>query len=434
MRRLRSLIGTRPARELALVLVPSAVLLSSVCYIAYRFVDPAPPRKIVISTSTPGSGYERFARQYRERLAREGVELEIRLSAGSLENLERLRDPASGVKAGFTTTGAAQATDSATLASLGSVFYSPMFVFHRLPQPIDRFSQLDGKRISIGAAGTFIRSYARRILEASEALGARTELRDLDNDAALDALIRGDIDAAIFPAPLDAPVVQRALTAPGVRLMNVAQADAIAKMVPALTHIVLPRGLVSLAKDEPREDLHLLATNNSLLVRKDLHPAAQYLLLEAMREVHSPPGPFHRQGEFPQVSSQDLPLSRQAERFYRSGPPWLYQYMPYWLAVLLDRMVLVLIPLFVALIPILRYAPAAYRGLHRGRLWRLHRELSDLEHDLDADPSGSRLDGHRARLGQIERRVRSLRVPLPFEDELYHLRAHLGLLRSRLRR
>jgi TRAP-type uncharacterized transport system substrate-binding protein len=431
-RRIRELLHTLSPRELAVVGIPSVALLLVVFYAAYRLVEPAPPRKVVISTSQPDSGYERFARIYRERLGRDGIELEIRYSGGSLENLERLRDPRSGVDAAFTTTGAALPGDAEALASLGGVFYSPIFVFYRAREPVERFAQLRGASISIGGPGTFVRGFAHRILEESGALGGKTLLRDLDNDAALEALLTGSIDVAIFPAPLDAPVVQRALAAPGIRLMNTPQADAISKKLPVLTRIVLSRGIISLERDEPREDLYLLATSNSLLVRKSLHPALQYLLLEAMRDAHSPPGPFHKQGEFPSVSPQDLPLSPVAERYYRSGRPWLHQYTSFWVAELLDRLVLILIPVVFVLIPILRYAPAAYKWLHRRRLWRLHRQLAELEHDLASDAARERRDELRSRANDIEAQVRALRVPLPFEDEVYLLRGHLALIRSAL--
>jgi hypothetical protein len=213
-------------------------------------------------------------------------------------------------------------------------------------------------------------------------------------------------------------------------MMSTAQAEANSKKLPALTNVVLSRGLIDLERDEPRQDTQLLATANSLLVRKDLHPALQYLLLEAMREAHSPPGPFNRQGEFPAVMPQDLPLSQQAERFYRSGRPWLYQYTNFWLAVLLDRLAFILIPVLLALIPVLRYAPSLYTWLHRRRIWRLHREIAELEFNVTDSPQTK--DAHRARIAELESQVRALRVPLPFEDEVYHLRNHLALLRARL--
>ncbi len=444
------------ARELAIVLVPSLAALASVLYVAWRWIDPAPPRRVVISTSVPDSGYERSALGYRDRLAQAGIVLEIRHSGGSLENLERLRDPASGVDAAYTTTGAATPADAANLASLGVVFLSPAFVFHRLDASIDRFSQLRDRRISVGTPGTYVRSYARQILEASGAMSERTALLELAPQAALDALERAEIDAAVFPAPLDEPVVQRAFGTPGLHLMSIAQADAVAKIVPVLTPVVLSRGLVSLARDEPPADVKLLATSNSLLVRRTLHPAVQYLLLQAMREVHSPPGPFHRQGEFPAPSSQDVPLSEPAARYYRSGLPWVYEHAPFALAVLLDRTVLVLIPFLVALIPILRFAPPSYAWLHRRRLWRLHRALADLERDVADDAQAAsphdeaahaplhggqdaavaararaRRDAER-RLARIESQIASLELPLPFEDEVYLLKAHAALLRDRI--
>jgi hypothetical protein len=194
--------------------------------------------------------------------------------------------------------------------------------------------------------------------------------------------------------------------------------------------VILSRGLISLERDQPPQNTQLLATSNSLLVRKDLHPALQYLLLEAMREAHSPPGPFHRLGDFPAAMPQDLPLSQQAERFYRSGRPWLYDYTTFWLAVLLDRLAFILIPVLFALIPVLRYAPSLYIWLNRRRIWRLHREIAELDFGVANSPQAK--DAHRARLGELESQVRTLRVPLAFEDEVYHLRNHLALLRASL--
>lgn len=431
-RRLREVLGALSPRELALVAIPSALIMLAVFYAAYRLVDPAPPRKIVMSTATPDSGYVIFARRYQERLAKDGVELEIRFSAGSLQNLARLRDPASGVQAALTTTGAAPAADAEMLASLGGLFYSPIFVFYRANKAVDRFVEFRGRRISISAPGTFVRAYARQILELSGAIGPDTPLRELENDAALAALVAREIDVAIFPSTLDAPVVRRALATQGVRLMSSAQADAISKQVPVLSHIVMPRGLISLERDEPPTDLHMLATVNSLIVRKDLHPALQYLLLEAVKEVHGTTGPFNRLGDFPAAYPQDLPLSQQAERFYRSGRPWIYGYARFWVAVLLDRLIFILIPVIAVLIPILRFAPVIYLWLHRHRIWRLHRELTALELELAADGTAVR-DDLAHRLAVLEDQVSALFVPLPFENELFHLRNHLHLLRQRLR-
>jgi hypothetical protein len=111
------------------------------------------------------------------------------------------------------------------------------------------------------------------------------------------------------------------------------------------------RGLLDLSRDLPNSDVDLLASRNRVLVRKDLHPALQYLLLEAMREVHWPAGPFNRLGEFPAEQPNDLPLSPTAQAFYRSGPTLWQRYTSFWLTSLLNRIAFFVIPVVLALIP-----------------------------------------------------------------------------------
>jgi TRAP-type uncharacterized transport system substrate-binding protein len=419
-------------RRLALVAIPSALVLLAVAYAAFRIVDPLPPRKLVIAAGTPGTSYRLYAGRYRELLARDGIELEIRPSEGAFENLTLLRDRASGVSAGFVTSGVTPLSDAKSLAALGGVYYTPLWVFYRSDQPLTRFSQLRGKRVSIGTPGGTVKQFVTEILAASGALAPSTTLVELTGERALDALAAGEIDSMLFPGTLDGELVVRALASPAVGVMNVEQADAIARKVPAFTHVVLPRGLIDLGNDRPPEDIHMLATVNSVIVRSDLHPALQYLLLKAMKEVHSPPGAFNRFGEFPAPHPQDPPLSLTAERFYRSGPPLLQQYMSFWLAVLVDHAIFILVPIVAALIPVLGFAPAIYRWLNRRPIRRWYEAVARLEHDIDADRAGERADHHRARLAEIERGVRMQKLPLSFASEVHGLRQHLRLLRDML--
>jgi hypothetical protein len=177
-------------------------------------------------------------------------------------------------------------------------------------------------------------------------------------------LIAGEIDVAMVATQIDDSLVQRALGAPGIQLMNVAQAEAIAKTVPGLKHVVLWRGLIDLSRDIPNSDIDLLAARNRLLVRQDLHPALQYLLLEAMREVHWAPGPFNTLGEFPAEQPNDLPLSPTAQAFYRSGATLWQRYTSFWLTSLLNRIAFFIIPVVVTLIPVIGFALTFYRWLH----------------------------------------------------------------------
>jgi TRAP-type uncharacterized transport system substrate-binding protein len=347
------------------IVIPSAALVLAVLYMTYRFIDPIPPRHFVIAAGMAGSGYDNFARQYARILARDGVELRVRNAAGAVENLNLLRDGASGVQAALTALGFTRTGDEDTLYSLGGVFDAPIFIFYRNADPITQFR---GKRLSIGTPGTALRALIFQVLTATDAVDASTQLLDLDSAEAIDALIAGEIDVAVFASQLDTSFLQRALGAPGLQLMNVAQAEAIAKTVPGLKHLVLSRGMISLTRDIPNSDVDLLASRNSLLVRKDLHPALQYLLLEAMREVHWAPGPFNRLGEFPAEQPNDLPLSPTAEAFYRSGPSFWQRYTSFWLTSLLTRIVFFVIPVVAALVPVIGFAPRFYRWLYVHRI------------------------------------------------------------------
>jgi hypothetical protein len=249
-------------------------------------------------------------------------------------------------------------------------------------------------------------------------------------------LIAGEIDVTIFPAQLDTGLLRRALVAPDVRLMNVAQAEAIAKTVPGIKHVVLWQGLVDLTatRDIPDSDVNLLASGNRLLVRKDLHPALQYLLLEAIREVHSAPGPFNRLGEFPSEQPNDLPLSLTAQSFYRSGPTFWQRYTSFWLTSLLNRVLFFVVPVIAALIPIIGFASRLYRWPAVRRIVRLHRALGGLERELAQSEDKAHLTQHQARLSETESAVRTLKIAPLFEVELHRLRIHLHMVQDHIGR
>ena len=420
-------------QRLLLVALPAAAVLA-IFYVVYILVDPLPPRRLVIGAGIAGSGYDNFARRYARVLARDGIDLEIRNTAGAVENLDLLRDPASKVQAALTTVGFAQPGDSDHLASLGGVFDAPIFVFYKSAERVTQFAQLRGKRLAIGTAGTSVRPLILQVLKAGGAADAPTRFVDMDYDRAIDALIAGEIDVAIFPSQLDTGLLRRALTAPDVRLMNVAQAGAIAKTVPGIKHVVLWQGLIDLTHDIPDADVNLLASGNSLLVRKDLHPALQYLLLEAIREVHSAPGPFNRLGEFPAEQPNDLPLSLTAQSFYRSGPTFWQRYTSFWLTSLLDRILFFVVPVVAALIPVIGFTSRLYRWLAVRRIVRLHRALGGLERELAQSEDKAQLAQHQARLSEIESVVRTLKVAPPFEVDLHRLRIHLRMVQDHIGR
>lgn len=404
-----------------------ATIVLAVLYIAYRLVDPFPPRHFTIAAGIAGTGYDDYARQYARVLARHGVALEVRNYASAVEHFDVLRDAASGVQAALTNFGFTHPRDADILSSLGGVSDSAIFLFSRTAEPMTQFAQFRGRRLAIGKTKTALRTLMTEALRAADALDASTHFADLDYKESIEALIAGDVDVAAYAGPLHDGIIQRALAAPEIRLMNVSQAQAVAKTVPGMKHVVLWRGLMSLPRDIPNADIDLLAMRNRVLVRKELHPALQYLLLEAMREVHGAPGPFHRLGEFPAEQPNDLPLSPTAEAFYRSGPSFWQRYTSFWLTSLLNRIVFFVIPIAAMLIPVIGFAPSFYRWLHTRRIGRLHRALRKLERELDQDADAARFLEYQTRLTEIESAVRSLKVARPFEFDLQLLKVHVRM-------
>lgn len=399
---------------------------------AYQFVEPAPPKTIVITTGGESGAYYQFAKRYATILARNGITLEVKASAGSLQNIERLK--ADEAQIAFVQGGVVppkadpDAEDDSGLLSLGSLFYEPVWVFYRGDKDLTRLTELRGKRIAIGQEGSGVRQLAQQLLDANE-IPLDDRLVPVAGLSAAEELQQGRIDAAFIIAAESAPVVQVLIRSPGIKLMSFAQDRAYQRRFPFLTKLTFPRGVADLVRDFPPDDIKVLAPTANLIVRDDLHPALQTLLLQAASEVHGKSGFFQDAGEFPAYMDQMLPLSPEAARYFKSGPSFLQRYLPFWLAVLVDRLIVMLVPIFVLLIPLLKVAPAIYNWRVRSKVFRIYGELKFLEDDLKNHFDPAKLGDYRNRLDAIDDEASVLHVPLGFTDLTYTLREHVNLVR-----
>jgi TRAP transporter TAXI family solute receptor len=400
--------------------------------IAYQFVEPAPPKKIVISTGAESGAYYQFAQRYATILAKNGVTLEVRASAGSLENLDRLKSGEAQI--GFVQGGVVppkadpDAEDDSGLLSLGSMFYEPVWVFYRDDKVLTRLTELKGKRIAIGQEGSGVRQLAQQLLDAND-IPTGDHLVPLAGLAAAEELQQGRIDAAFIIAAETAPVIQVLIRSPSVKLMSFAQDRAYQRRFPFLTKLTFPRGVADLVRDYPPDDIKVLAPTANLIVSEDLHPALQTLLLQAASEVHGKSGFFQDAGEFPSYKDPMLPLSPEAARYFKSGAPFLQRYLPFWLAVMVDRLIVLLVPIFALLIPLLKVAPAIYTWRVRRKVFRCYGELKFLEEDLTHHFDRAKLGEYHARLDALDEEASQLHVPLGFTDLVYTLREHVNLVR-----
>ncbi len=421
-------------RELALrdalaVGIPILALIIAGFWYAAQFIKPAPPNRVVIATGGPGGSYQRFAALYKPLIERNGIQFIERTSAGAVENLALLRAADEEVDVAFVQGGLGVGSDPAGLVSLGSIYYEPLWVFYRNAEPIDQLVHLRGKRIAIGGEGSGTRKLATELLEASGAAAPPTRLLPLGGLEAVEALRSGKADAIFLVGPANSGAVWASFYAEGFRLMSFAQADAFVRRWPFLSKLTLPRGAIDLVRDIPSRDVALVAPVAALVARDSIHPALIDVLLQAAAEVNGQPGLFQRAGEFPNPRQVDFPLSSEAERFYSSGRRFLQRYLPFWVATLVDRLVVLLIPVVVLMIPLMRIAPAVYGWRSRSRIYKWYGQLKFLEEAWLRDPAARPRDEWLAELDRLEARVNRIRTPLAFANQLYILREHIGLVR-----
>ena len=391
-----------------------------------------PPRTITLATGPEGSAYAQIAQRYRAIFARSGVDLRLQATAGSVENLAKLRDSRSGVSAGFAIAGLAGAKEASEVESLGTLFYDPLWLFERTLGKGFAFEGLAGKQVSLGSEGSGTRALANDLLVLAGTDTRRATLLDLPPAEAADRLFRREVDIVALVDSWDSPLIRRLVASPEISLVTFRRADALVALRPHLNKLILPTGVGDLATNRPPSDVVLIAPKASLLVRRDLHEAVQFLLLDAAAQIHSGPGIFHRAGTFPAAESIDHPLSREAVRFHKAGRPFLQRYLPFWLAVLAERLLLLLVPLVGIVLPLFRVVPAAYRAIVERRIIALYGELKMLETDLEARGPGPSRGELLPRVDALEVRAAQLRVPLRFSQMFYTLKVHIRLVRDRL--
>jgi TRAP-type uncharacterized transport system substrate-binding protein len=410
-----------------LVSVLFAALISII--IAYHF---KPPDNLVMTTGFEGGAYAIFGERYQQILARENIHLNLLPSSGSVENLKRLNDKSYRVDVGFVQDGTSSLSEANNLVSLGAIGYAPFWVFYRNQDTLNYLSELKGKRIAIGPEGSGVRKFAIDLLKLNNSAAPPTVLLDLSGAAANKALLEGTVDAVMIFGTDDNALVKELLYAPKVKLMNFRQAEAYTRLIPALSHVVLPQGILDVSKKMPSQDVHLLAVTTSLIVRKDLHPALIYLLLDAAVEIHSNVGWVNKKGEFPSLKELSFPSSNYAERFYKSGRPFLLDYLPFGIAAFVDRTILIMVPVAIILIPLIRSIPWLYSWRHRRKFYHWYRELKNLELEMIESPGPEDISGYHEKIDQIEAAINKISVPLAFFDEIYKLQEHVDLVRGKL--
>ena len=414
-----------------------AVLLVLVGFaVAWMFLEDPPPKSGRLAVGSTGGAYWAYAERYREILARDGFDLELVETEGSLENLDLLRRDE--VMLALVQGGTPSPGDAAQLESLASLFFEPVWLFHRVGLEIESLPELAGLRVAVGGEGSGTRALAEQMLAQNDLAAGMLERIDLGGAAAARALEAGEIDAAFFVAAITAPYVGELLRRGDIDLLSFARHRAYRYRLPFLSPVVLGEGVVDLAANVPPRDIELLAAGAGLAARPGLHKDLIPLLLGAMREVHGGGGLFEEPGRFPSTELVELPLDTEAKQYLLHGPSFLHRILPFRWAVLLDRMKILLLPFLTLLIPVFKIGPPLYRWRIRSKIYRWYDDLRLIDailHETGEAMPDAELAEHMAVLRQLEKEVSTeVSVPLSYMDEYYRLRVHIELILAKLER
>lgn len=391
--------------------------------VAFLFMAPPPPKTITIAGGATGGAYAATAEHYAEALRAQGIEVSVLTTAGSVDNFKRVKTREADV--GIVQTGVAADVGAEGARSLGAVFYEPLWVFHRADVTVDELQDTAGKRVAIGPEGSGVRALATLLLNEAGVKAGSYTAGDQAGQAAAVALKAGDVDVALVVSGAATPWIADLIGDPAISLMSMREAHALARRHPYLDEVTLYRGVVDLARILPKDDVTLIAPAAQIVVREDLHPAIQSLLLEAAFREHGGGSILADGGRFPTPQLADIPVSDEAERYYKGGPTFLRSIFPYSVANFLERAWVLAIPLITLLIPLVRAAPPLYRWRIRRKIYVWYKDLRDLEAAGRAGATAEERTEVRAKLADLQAETGKVEVPVSYTDDLYRLRSHI---------
>ena len=420
---------------------PLLILLLVILMGVWWYADPPPPRHVMLATGSPGSSYEALGKKYVEFFKRKGITLELVPTMGAQENINRLSDRNDPLQAAFVQAGVSHAKEAKGIQSLGAVDYDPIWFFYRGPElKATDFQAVDGglryflnKKISIGIDGSGTYAQAIRILKAA-GYDKGVKVVQLTGHDSVKALKAGEIDGSFIVDAYEAPNVQALLNDPSLHLVTFKRAEAFAKLIPYLHILDVPQGAFSLPRNFPPLDMKLLATTTNLLIDDRMHPAIQFLFLEAAREINGKESFFAQRGEFPSFKDSALIESPVAIHYEKNNYPLLSAYFPFWVAELINRLIFVLLPFCVLAYPILQSLPGFRAKRMQNKINRLYGSLKSLEQELLNGFNNEQRDEYLKRLNLLEYQAIKIKISKRMSSDYYTLRTSIDYVRNCLNR
>ena len=431
MKELRALLRERSLRDAGVRIWGLVLFVFMLAAVIAWSLLPAPlPEVVHFGTGPVGGHYARFGEALRKEVAKQGIELELITTTGSMENIRLLAD--GEIDIALVQGGIQGDAPDAQLESIASVFYELVLVVERADWDA---SHIEGGRIAIGPPGSGANALARQLLDdqgVRDGVPPGTRLVEIGGQKAAEALRAGEVDSGVFVTPLESPAARELFTDPGLRVTDLTLAEAFTRHYHYLRRIVIPAGLLDLRLEVPPADVQAIATTASLVIGPDAHRALIPLLIESARASLRQWGLLAAPGEFPSALGVEAPLAPEARQFFDRGPSFFYRWLPFRYASAATRLTIFLIPLLTLLYPLFRLAGPAYRTLIRRRVYRWYRVLQKIETKMDSNVDAASLPQIRKEIERIDDQIRHTHVPASYGASLFELRVHHRLLVDRL--
>jgi TRAP transporter TAXI family solute receptor len=422
-------------RDLLITAIPIALLIVGVSWITLHLLSPAPPKEITILGGPAGSSFQLNAQRYAKIISTHGVKVNVIETDGSDNNLEILQDKKKKADVGLVQNDSSldeKEQEISNLMSLGTVWVQPLLVLYRGDEDISYIKQLKGKRVALAPEETQIHQFVDQVMLENGMKTADMKTVILEPEDGIHALVNNKVDAIFLTGELvTVERIHEIMEIPHIKIMSFQQAAGYTRAFRFLSEIDIPEGGFDLGRNVPNRDTKLIGTSVELIARDSLHPALSDLMIEAARQVNGKPNMFRGKNEFPKLTEHTIPISEEAKRYFVSGAPFLYKKLPFWLASILDRIVILMLPLVIVLVPASKVIGPIYRWRMRSKIYKWYGALMKIEHELNKKLSKEEGRTVVDEINEIQERVNQVNLPLAFANELYALREHIEYVKSR---
>jgi len=410
----------------------AAIILWTI-FVVIAFTLRPPNKRITLLTAAEGTSYYHYGLKYRELLKQKGVDVSIIVTNGSAENARRLLDKNDDADAAFVMSGTIDPVQSSKIRSLGKLFYEPLWFFYKSKardQNIETFTDFTGLVVNIGPLGSGTNLFTEKLLKSVGKYNP--DYLDMSSTPeAINALIAGKIYGLIT---IDEPTtdnLKRLVGIPDIRLASFRRAEAYSDNIDYLNKIIVPMGTLDMARNFPPEDTSTVSTTTELLIKETMHPSNQLLLLETAQQVHANKSTFTKAGEFPSIKGEQyIQASDEAKLFYRGDKPFLVEYLPYWIAEGISRIIFYLIPIGIVSYPIIKEAWNYTVRRGRFKLEVIYTQLRQIESQARKLTHENERSYLNEKLDFLEDEALRIRIPKTIYSEYYFLRRHIDYVRK----